>query len=689
MRAGSFAWGAAAGLAVAGLVLWLAIYLTGGAVLGWLKPEGRPYLPAPKPRMTKDDGMTNSDLGAASPFTAAMNAQVLKDLPFENTEDFDFAARGFIATRKDPKIRNAAGKVVYDLSAYDFLKGERPAAANPSLWRQAQLLTRHGLFKVTDRVYQVRGFDVSTVSFIDTPDGYIVVDPLTTVEVAAAALELVHEHVGKKPVIAVIYSHSHADHYGGVRGVASEEDVAAGKIQIVAPEGFMEHAVSENIIAGTAMARRGRFQFGFTVAPGPEGEMTSGLGPRISTGTLSLLRPTVLIVKTGQTLTIGGTALVFQLTPGTEAPAEMNFYLPQLRSLFMAENANATMHNILPLRGALVRDSKAWADYLTESIRLWADQSDTMFAAHGVPRFGGARIKEFLIKHRDAYKFLHDQSVRLLNAGLNGEEIAEVLELPEPLAREWYNRGYYGTMRHNAKAVYQRYMGWYDGNPASLNPLPPEETAKRTVEAMGGAAAVVARAKAAIEAKEFRWASQLLNAVVFADPANAAARDLLAEVYRQFAFQAESGVWRNVYLTGAQELTQGVYKGGGGATVSLDTIRATTTAQMLDFAAVRINPERARGRRIVLNLVLTDFGEKHLLTLDNSVLIHEQDVQDPAADATLTMKRADLLQTLFFGVPLTPKTLTGEIAVKGKADAYPALVALIDPLDVNFNVVEP
>jgi alkyl sulfatase BDS1-like metallo-beta-lactamase superfamily hydrolase len=689
MRFVAYGIGAALGIGLAAALSLGAHYLTGGRVFAFLGAQQSPYIPTQSTQRTGGEIDMAQTGGAASPFTAALNNQLLKELPFENRQDFDFAARGFIATRKDPKITNKDGRVAFDLSVYDVLKGEAPATVNPSLWRQAQLLTKHGLYKVIDRVYQVRGFDVSTVTFIQTDTGYIVVDPLTTIEVAKAAFDLVKEHLGDKPVLAVIYSHSHADHYGGVRGIVSEEDVAAGKTQVIAPEGFMEHAVSENIIAGTAMVRRGRFQFGFTLPTGVEGELTSGLGPRISAGSLSLLRPTVSIEKTGQEMTVDGVKLIFQMTPGTEAPAEMNFYLPQWRSVFMAENANATMHNILPLRGALVRDSKAWADYLTEAIRLFADKSDSMFAAHGIPRFGQPEITAFLKKHRDAYKFLHDQSVRLMNAGLTGSEIAEVLELPDVLSREWYNRGYYGTMRHNARAVYQRYMGWYDGNPASLNPLPPEETAKRTIEAMGGAAAVQKLAEAAIAKGEYRWASQLLNACVFADATNRTARALLSEAYRQMAFQAESGVWRNVYLTGAQELEKGVYKSPTGVTVSIDTIKATTTPMLLDFAAVRINPERAKGKRIVLNVVLSDFNERHLITVENSVLIHEQGVADKAADATVTMKRADLLATLFFGLPVAPKRLTGEIAVEGQVEAYTDLVALIDPLDQGFNVVEP
>jgi alkyl sulfatase BDS1-like metallo-beta-lactamase superfamily hydrolase len=379
---------------------------------------------------------------------------------------------------------------------------------------------------------------------------------------------------------------------------------------------------------------------------------------------------------------------VFQVTPGTEAPAEMNFHVPALRALFMAENANLTMHNLLPARGALVRDAKAWADYLTEAVRLYAKDSDVLFAAHGIPRFGTASLTNFLTLHRDAYKYLHDQSVRLMNMGNTGSEIAEVLALPEPLASQWFNRGYYGTMSHNSKAVYQRYMGWYDANPAHLNALPPEPAARRYVEAMGGAAAVLERARTAVAAGEYRWAAMLLDHLVFAGGDTTAARTLLAEVYTQLGYQAEAGTWRNIYLTGAQELRHGVVDQGL-QRMSLSLVRATSTPMMLDFAAVRFNAEKAAGKSFSLNLKLTDMNENHLITVRNGVMIHEQVAEDMTADATVSMKRADMLETLIAGVPTTVKKATGAIRVEGRAGAYDELVGLIDPLQPNFPVVTP
>lgn len=671
---GRFWLGVLVGAVVATALIALAAYRF-RTVIAQLNLAGKPEIPAAPAEKASE---------------AALRAMAEARALVENDDrrDIEFAERGFIATRADPLIRDASGKVVADLSSYDFLKGPAPDTVNPSLWRQAGIITRHGLFKVCDRVYQVRGFDISTVSFVDAGSGWIVVDPLTVIESARAAFELVTEHLGKKPVLAVIYSHSHVDHFGGVSGILNAEAVRAGKVRVIAPDGFLSHAISENVIAGPAMTRRARFQFGMTLPRGPQGELTSGLGPAVPMGTFSLIAPTDTVKSTGQEISIGDLTLVFQLTPGTEAPAEMNFYLPQLRAVFLAENANLTMHNLLPPRGALVRDAKAWADYLTESIRLFGDKSDFLFAAHGIPRFGREEILEFLTLHRDAYKFLHDQTVRLMNAGLTGTEIAEVLKLPDPLAKQWYNRGYYGTMSHNSKAVYQRYMGWYDGNPASLWPLPPEPAAKRYVEAMGGAQAVLARAKAATDAGDFRWAATLLNHLVFADETNTAAREMLASVYTQLGFQAEAGTWRNIYLTGAQELRTGVMKVSP-ALFNREFLAATPTSMLLDFAAVRVDPEKAVARPFLLNLELVDRKERHLITVENGVLVHEQGIQDPRAEATARMSLEDFLVTVFLKVPVGIKIAKGDIRIDGDREVYDALVDLIEPVDENFPIVTP
>ncbi len=671
---GSFLKGLGLGVLVSALVLGGGAYMFRGAL-----PL---FLGAPKPDIPQDAAIEKSQS------TKAVHEKIRSELPFSNRQDYEFAERGFVATRTDPLIKDADNKLVYDLSSYDFLKSDASETVNPSLWRQAQLITKNGLFKVSDRIYQVRGFDVSTVSFILGDTGYIVVDPLVTSEAARAAFELVKQHVGDKPVAAVIYSHSHVDHFGGVEGIVSPDDVASGKVKVIAPSGFLEHAVSENIIAGAAMSRRARYQFGNTLPRGPEGEMTSGLGPYLSHGKLSLIAPTHSVRDTGEQMILDGVTFTFQMTPGTEAPAEMNFYLPQFRALFMAENANATMHNVLTPRGALVRNAKDWADYLTQSIRLYADKSDVMFAAHGIPRWGSDVIVDFLKKHRDMYKFLHDQSVRLMNAGLTGTEIAEQIKLPDALAQEWFNRGYYGTMSFNSKAVYQRYVGWYDANPASLQNLPPVAAAKNYVAAMGGVDEVMAKAGSAAKSGEIRWAVQLLNHVVFAEPDNKNARDTLADIYTQLGYQAEAGTWRNIYLTGAQELRHGVVALPA-TTLSPSLIQATPTTMLLDYAAVRLNATRAEGKKIVLNVVLSDVNENYLISVENGVLVHETGVNDSAANATITMQRADLLQTMLAGIPVMVKTASGAIKAEGDANAYAELVSLIDPVDTNFPIVTP
>lgn len=609
-------------------------------------------------------------------------------LAADDRRDFAFAERGFIATREDPVIPRDSGGVASDLRGYDFLAGPPAETVNPSLWRQAQIITKHGLFQVMEGIYQVRGFDVSSVSFIDAGSGWIVVDPLTGVEQARAAFELATAHLGAKPVLAVIYSHSHTDHYGGVRGIVSPEDVAAGKVQVIAPEGFLKEAVSENIIAGPAMLRRARFQFGGTLPRGPEGEVTSGLGPGIPSGTPSLIAPTLDITRTGQTLTIGDITIEFQLTPETEAPAEMNFYLPAKRAVFMAENANLTMHNLLPARGSLVRNAKGWADYLTEAIRLFAGRSDVMFAAHGIPRFGQAELTAFLRSHRDAYKYLHDQTVRLMNNGLTPAEIAEEIRLPESLSKQWYNRGYYGTMSHNSKAVYQRYLGWYDANPANLWRLPVEEESARYVEAMGGAAAVLARGKGAAAAGDLRWAATLLNQLNFSGSGSSESREELARVYTRLGYEAEAGSWRNIYLNGAQEL-RAEAQPPRPAPFRPEVLGAATTAMILDVAAVRLNPEKAAGLACTLNIELTDTAQRVVISVANSVLVHEEDVVEAEANATIRLTRPEFLMTLFGVVPAATLIASGGIGVEGTGGLYEAVAAAIEAPIGNFNVVVP
>jgi alkyl sulfatase BDS1-like metallo-beta-lactamase superfamily hydrolase len=457
-------------------------------------------------------------------------------------------------------------------------------------------------------------------------------------------------------------------------------------VEIIAPEGFMERAVTENVIAGTAMGRRAHYQFGAALRPGPEGQMTSGIGIAISAGTFTLIPPTRTITHTGETLTIDGVALEFQITPETEAPAEMNVFFPGMGVLCLAENANATMHNVLTPRGALVRDAKAWADYLTESLRLYGDRSEYMITSHAWPRFGGARVRDFIASHRDAYKYLHDQTVRLMNAGYTDREIAERVRLPEPLASRWFNRGYYGTMMHNSRAVYQRYMGWYDANPANLNPLPPEEEATRFVRAMGGADRVLAEGQRAFDEGDYRWAARVLNHLIFAAPENTQARALLARTHRQMAYQAESAIWRNMYLMAAQELENGVAQRGAGVQ-SADLVAATPTSYILDLLAVRLNPERLGTRRYAFNLVFPERNERFAVTIANGVLVHEAGVTLEDGP-TVTAARRVFLQAMATQ-SMARAVLSGGVRITGNRRSLEGMGEVFDSPDPNFAIVTP
>jgi alkyl sulfatase BDS1-like metallo-beta-lactamase superfamily hydrolase len=615
--------------------------------------------------------------GVATPATVSANQAFSAGLPWSDESENALASQGFIATLKDTKILAADGRVVFDAGAYDFAEGAAPDTMNPSLWRHLGLLNNHGLFEVTPGLWQVRGFDISVMSIIATETGYIIVDPLTATETAAAAMSLVHEHIGDKPIVAVIYTHSHGDHFGGVKGIVSDADVAAGKVQIIAPDGFIEHAVSENLIAGPAMSRRANYQFGTRLTPGPAGQGGAGIGTGLPNGSFSLIAPTVTITETGQKLVIDGIEIEFQITPGTEAPSEMNFYLPHLKALCLAENANPTMHNILPPRGALVRDSKAWADYLTESIHLYGARTDVMFVSHGWPRWGQENVASFMATHRDAYKYLHDQSVRLMNKGYTAEEIAEVIALPDSLASKWYNRGYYGTMAHNSKAVYQRYLGWYDANPANLNPWPPEQAAVRYVEAMGGAGKALRTAQKAFNEADYRWAAEVASHLVFADDTNTEARELLAKAFEQMGYQAEGSLWRNMYLTGAVEARVDP-SASGMSTLSADVVSAISVEQVFDMLAVRVDPQLADGKSVTIAFVFPDLGESRLVSIRNSVLVHEPGTGQPAS-ATLTMPKAAFLGMIFAGQKPADLVMKGALTISGDPTAAAVLLGVLDP----------
>ena len=630
--------------------------------------------------------------GGATAATQKINAAVLQQLPLTDKQDFEDARRGFIAPLPEGGvIRTKDGNPAWDLSSFGFIKEGAPApeTVNPSLWRQSQLLTYAGLFKVIDRVYQVRGADVSNINFIEGDTGIIVIDPLMCAETARAALDLYYQHRPKKPVVAVIYSHSHLDHYGGVKGVVSEDDVKAGKVKIIAPDGFMKAAVDENVMAGTAMGRRAGYMYGVFLPPGPQGKVTSGLGLTISTGTVTLIPPTDIITRTDQELTIDGLKFVFQMAPDTEAPAEMHFYMPQLKLLCPAENCCHTLHNVYSLRGAKIRDALAWSKALNETLERWGDQSEVMLNVHHWPVWGQARIVDRLKKQRDLYRYLHDQTLRLANEGYTMTEIAEMIQLPESLAKEFYCRGYYGSVNHNVKAVYVKYLGWFDGNPANLHPLPPEEASKRYVEFMGGAAAVIKKAQEYYDKADYRWVAEVMNHVVFADPNNNAAKELQARALEQMGYQAESGPWRNFYLTGAQELRHGIVKMSG-TPASLDTIRAMPMELIFDYLGVRLNGPKAEGKTITINWNFTDTKEQYVLALENGALNHTADKQAKEADATLTLTRAALDEGIRGGKPkLEAEIASGDIKLEGNKEKVGELLSLMDKFDPMFNIVTP
>lgn len=627
----------------------------------------------------------------AAPPSAAVradNAALAAALDWSDKQDFDFAGRGLIAPPAEPTIRDAKGNTLRDFADDAKFAGEAPATVNPSLWRNATLLAKSGLFEVMPGIWQVRGFDLSNMTLIKGQTGWIIVDPLTTVEAAKAALALANAKLGVRPVVAVIYTHSHADHFGGVAGIVSAADVASGKVKVLAPDGFLEHAVSENVIAGPAMLRRALYMFGALLPNGSDAHVSAGLGSQRTGGTISLIAPNDSITKSGDTRTIDGVRFEFQLTPNTEAPAEMNFYLPDLKALCMAENANGAMHNLLTPRGALVRDAKGWADYLLAARRMYAAKSDVVFTSHFWPRWGSAEVSRYLLLHAQAYAFVHNESVRLMNNGLDAVEIGEAIRLPEPLARAWFNRPNYGSLKFNARAVYQRYLGAFNGDPVNLDPLPRNEAAKHYVAAMGGPAKVLALAKVAAAKGDDRWAATLLGHLVRAgadEKTQATATTLLADVFEQLAYRAEASPWRDFYLTGARELREGIKPA---AAPSANAIAANlTVGQLLDTMSVRILPDKAAGTPFTIAFVIPDAKERHLVTIGNGVMVHE--LADDAADATLTIPRPALLGLIGGAVKAPELLANGTLTIAGDFTALQRFMTLFDKPRENFPLVTP
>jgi alkyl sulfatase BDS1-like metallo-beta-lactamase superfamily hydrolase len=626
----------------------------------------------------------------ASSAVVAQQAAMLRALPFSDTADFDDAARGFMGTVENARITNAQGRVVWSLEPYGFLTDEKaPATVNPSLWRQSRLNMNHGLFEVVPGVYQVRGLDIANMTLIEGERGVIVVDTLTSIEGARAAMELYFAHRGRRAVSAVIFTHTHTDHWGGARGVLDDETLESGRVPIIAPDLFMEHAVSENIIAGPAMLRRAQYQFGPFLAKGPRGQVDCGLGKSMAAGSVALLRPTDLIMKTGDKRSIDGLEFEFQMAPNSEAPAEMHFFVARYKLLNLAENCTHNFHNLLPFRGADVRDALAWSKYLGEALQMWGGKADAMCGQHHWPVWGKQRIDTMIRQQRDLYKFAHDQTIRLMNHGLTATEIAETIQLPASLEGAWHGRGYYGHIRHNVKAIYQKYLGWYDANPVHLDPLPPVESGKKYVEYMGGAGAILDRAAKDFAKGEFRFVAQAVSHLVFAEPDNAAARALLADTFEQLGYAAESATWRNAYLFGAQELRQGMPKTQPRPPMPRETLAALRTGQLWDVLGVRLNGPKAEGKHIVLNWSFTDTKESFVLTLENCALTYLEEVQSPAADASFTLARSVLDEVIAKQTTFPECVAGGKIKFSGDAMRLGELMSLMDEFPRMFEIVEP
>ena len=612
---------------------------------------------------------------------AASNRAVLAALPFSDRQDFDDAMRGFVATV--PDARNP--------QQWEFLKADAPPTVNPSLWRLAQLNAIHGLFRVVDGLYQVRGFSLGNMTIVEGRTGLIIVDPLSTVGSAKEALSLYLAHRPQKPVVAVVYTHSHSDHYGGAKGVTTDADVRAGRTKVFAPAGFLEAAVSESVIAGNAMSRRAQYQFGGPLPRGERGNVDSGLGKSDSRGAggRGILAPTDSIEQAVETHTIDGVTITFHLAPASEAPAEMHLFFPQLNVFDAAENATQTLHNLLPLRGTEVRDARGWSKYLGDALERFGAQAEVMIAQHHWPIWGHDRVVLRLEQQRDLYKYLHDQTVRLMNQGFSQTEIAETLELPKSLSQVWSARGYYGTMSHNSKAVFQRYLGWYDGNPSILNQLPPADGAKKYVEYMGGAAAVMTRARDDYSKGNYRWVAQVMNQVVFADPANTDARSLGADALEQLGYLAESATWRNAYLLGAQELRNGVPALPRRQALDAEMIVAMPAGLVFDYLGTTLNGARAENTRMVLNWRFTDTGESLASTVDHAALTYVTNKTAGNAEASITTTRP-----VFNAIVLRQRTLAealqrGELTVSGNGARLTELMGLLDDFDPSFPIVEP
>lgn len=623
--------------------------------------------------------------------TKSANDALYGQLPFTDKTDFMNAHKGFIAPLPSELIKGKQGNVVWDPQQYAFIKeGEKaPDTVNPSLWRQSQLINIDGLFQVTDGVYQIRNLDLSNMTIMEGKEGITVIDPLVSAETAKVGMDLYYKNRGKRPVVAVIYTHSHVDHYGGVRGVIDEADVKSGKVKVYAPAGFMKEAVSENIMAGNAMSRRASYMYGNLLKPDAKGQVGAGLGTTTYAGTVTLIEPTNYITHTGQKEVIDGLTYDFMMAPGSEAPSEMLWYVEEKGMIEAAEDVTHTLHNTYSLRGAKIRDPLAWSKYINDVIGRWGGKANIIIAQHHWPTWGNENVVKLMKSQRDMYRYINDQTLRMANQGLTRDEIAANFKLPSGLEKSWASRGYYGSVSHDVKATYVFYLGWFNGNPATLNELPPVDAAKKYVDYMGGADAIMQKAKTDYAQGNYRWVAQVTNNIVFADPSNKEARNLEADALEQMGYQAESGPWRNFYLTGAQELRNGVVKGATPNTASPDTVKAMSPEMFFDYLAVHINGEKAANAQAVFNIDLGADGGKYKLELENGVLNHSADAQASNADASITLNRATLNKIILKEESLKQAEEKGDVQISGNHAKLDEFLGYLDSFDFWFNMVTP
>ncbi len=649
-------------------------------------------------------GLTK-DAKDAADNTIKVNSALYSELDFEDTQEADFAVKGLIDAPEDLELIDEEGNVVWSQKAYSFLADYKtaPNTVNPSLWQNTINNHAYGLFEVMSGVYQVRGYDMANLTLIEGDKGWIVFDPLMSVECTQAAMQLVEKNLGQRPITAIIISHPHIDHFGGIKGIISEEQaadtnlsltdqLASGKIPIIVPEGFEEHAISENVYVGQAMSRRATYQYGVYLDDSVIGSMAMGIGMGQSVGSISYIHPTYEIKQTGESYTIDGIDLEFQMTPGTEAAAEMNTWFPQKKALWVAENCTATLHNLYTLRGAQVRDGAAWAKYICEAITRYGADVEVTFQSHNWPHWGNEVVNDYLVNTAAVYKFINDQTLTYINQGYTSDEISNMISLPDALAKNWYTRQYYGTVAHDAKAVYQKYMGWYDANPVNLNPLTPTESAQKWVEYMdlGSVDAVLRKAKEDYDAGEFQWVAEVTNTIVFADPDNQAARLLCADALEQLGYQAESGTWRNAYLSGAKELRTGNATGSTKqAKQNMDMTKNMTAANIFDYIGILLDKQAMANYDFTVNITIADTQQRFILQFKNGAVLQYENAADTKAALSITTSK----NAIFYILQNQLSKLNEVAKIEGNTELLKLIMDNLNQFSLNttpnFNIVEP